>query len=536
MSVQQNKFALPTQPRSGAVRQEIIDPTKGFNSSVPPQNLRPGETPHSENLVFEGGYLLPRSGLSQFVTAQWRSNYERAALVARAYSVDGVALYIVTSDLTTNSAISDGGVVWAEMANPNDLDALGYGSASTTSYFDWAEFWNPDEDHNCIAATKGSAVPVYKVLRADSSASLVRWYEHTGFTSVESYANFVASFDQRLLFFNIAAEGEDPKAKRVRWSVRGDPMDFTSIGAGFDDLIDMKGFGTGLIPDRDRLLLFSDKELWQARARRDSYAFDFTALDKTVGAPYPRTVVSTNVGTMWVGEDFNIYRLAGNAIRPFEPNIREYLRDNLKEETEFWANYDPERETYQLYFSTTTGDVATKAFFLNTTTVAQSRRDPARDTGMWMHQDFEYGTTKIEISNGCRDFMASVQSDTAVPARYRSDETFDATSDTSFKWRSHAIRASQDPNTYEGITEFWLDYEADSAMSLDLYHTTDLGQSWAQAGTMALATGGLKTAFLPVTPIAARHSQFEIRATNTDKVRLSNMRLTLRSYSGRRAP
>jgi hypothetical protein len=520
------------------VLSEIISPVGGFDGSVPPENLRPGKTPHSENLIVEGDFLVQRSGISDYnppIPGSHATNEERFTLAAKGYGLDGILYYVTVSERTHASATSDGGFAWT--ASADNLQTLGYGSASTKSYFDWTEFYEPDANDNAIVITKGDGVPVYKALSGDS---LGKWYEHTGFTSVESYAQCVASYDQRLLFFNIAPDASsDPNVKRVRWSVRGDPLDFSSAGAGFDDLLDMRGFGTVLLPDRDRLLLFSNKEVWQARARRDAYAFDFAPLNRATGAPYPRTVVPTNVGVIWIGEDYHVYRLVGTEVRQFEPAIQEYLRDNLREEVEFWAKYNTDTNQYQLFFSDTTGELTTKAFYLNTTSVNPSRRDYTRDTGNWALQTFDTDSTYTEsYTCGFDDVMMGFSFTNPFPRFVREDSATTmghGVSTTSWKWRSHGLRASRDPNTYEGISELYLDYEVDSDISVDVHYSTDLGQTFSSAGTLNLTTGGQKTAFLPISPIAARHAQFELRGNTIDKMRLGSIRLTLRPYSGRRA-
>jgi len=415
-------------------------------------------------------------------------------------------------------------------------------SASTTTYFDWTQIFEPNDGENAVVATKGDGVPIYKVLTPTYS----EWSVVSDFISHESSAQFVESFDNRLIFFNTATEGGVPTTRRVWWSVRGDPLDFTSTGAGFEDLLDMKGHGTGIIAEEDRLVLFSNEEVWEARPRRDAYAFDFNALTKVIGNAYPRSAAKTDIGIIWLGPDFKFYRAQGGIVRPFSPDVQRYLKTNFREPTECWATFVPSENQYRFFFSTTTGLSATNAFYLNTEDVATDRMHPEQDKGNWMLQNFKITSASSQYQANCgddvfigtdgRDFNDKYQFLETVPTQLG-----DGGNVQTYRWKSHGLSGSKFPNQFEGISEILIDLQQQAAsnFSLGVSISTNLGASFISGSVINVGpTGDPDTVFLPVQPTAARKAMFETHfwtgGTDTSHKRFQNYEVTLRPWSGRR--
>ena len=98
-------------------------------------------------------------------------------------------------------------------------------------------------------------------------------------------AHDVTLFDNRPVFWNIYDAASAARfVTRVQWTVRGDPEDFTGIGSGTDDLVDMRGQGTRIFATEDELVLFSTEEIWRGRKIGLPFIFEFQPLRKNVGA------------------------------------------------------------------------------------------------------------------------------------------------------------------------------------------------------------------------------------------------------------
>ena len=507
MAIFRSKITPPPRLRSrfpAGLKIEVLEPIGGINTAAAPQNLPPSQTPFSQNLTADGREMRPRSGLSQYGSSQILSSPNA---VIKFSDVVGTDYHIAISD-QTSSIRSTTGSDWQVIT----------GTPSTNTYLSWDWGYSPSFDENLVVITDGSQTPYY------FSPVFSSWQPLSDFTSHESFARYVTFFDNRLIFFNMGSSSTLPFSTRVRWSVRGDPLDFTSSGAGFEDLVTMRGYGTGIMAESDRIVIFSDEEVWIGRPRRDQYAFEFFPLAREVGNPFPRTATVTDKGVMWLDKEYRFRLLSGNQLYTFTDSTRKMLLDELREPGEAWATFNPEDGRFEFYFSDTTGEAASRALWLRTSTIVSSPENPSLLEGVWEHQDF--GSHQLPAGNN-----GVYLSSAATPYRLLSSQPTDDGQALDWRWRTPALRIGRDQDRRERITDLWIDYKGTSASSISIYHSSDLGASWTDLGAVA-AGSGRGTIHTSLAAPSSRFNQIELRGTGSDPA-ISSIRIQLRQFSGR---
>src|SRR5207247_3619549 len=109
---------------------------------------------------------------------------------------------------------------------------------------------------------------------------------------------FVAAYDNYLLAFNIRDPGsaQSDFVQRVQWNDRGSASSWTGGLAGYEDLLAMRGQGTRIVTQDNRVILFSDAEIWQGYPSNFPFVFRFEPLDRSIGCPYSWTISDTPQG------------------------------------------------------------------------------------------------------------------------------------------------------------------------------------------------------------------------------------------------
>jgi len=155
---------------------------------------------------------------------------------------------------------------------------------------------------------------------------------------------------------------------RVQWPVGSDAEDWTGIGSGAEDLVDITGTATRIFTVGDQLILATENEIWRGRKIGGSYRFQFSPLVRNLGIPYASAAVSTPHGIFWLGSDYMVYKLVGAQITPVGQPILQELRDTLwPEDTTYKYNnlfmaYDPRQEAVTLHYSATPTKGADRGF------------------------------------------------------------------------------------------------------------------------------------------------------------------------------
>ncbi len=575
MATIKQRFAQPIAPSKGAAPQHTMGPFQGMNTSVPPQNLQPGETPYAENFVINAGVLESRSCVSKYsgtTAAGWPANYVPAVYM-QGYSTAGTRwdLVLVAESSETGWAkySTDNGATWTDdSSHLTFIYPVSRGPLQADTW-SWTQFFEPDSDQNAVAATSNYTLPMYRVLDASSD-----WTHFSDIISHESTARFVESFDNRLIFFN-TTDASGTQGTRVRWSMRGDPTDFTSVGAGFEDLVNMKGRGTGMEAEEDRLILFSDFEVWEGRPRRDAYAFDFDVIKKDIGCTYSDTIVRTPVGIIWLGDDFNFYRAHNGVVRAFSPDIQRFLQDNV-DTTKLKAQYDSKEGLYMLFFNRSDDNgVYPHAFFMRVRDIRPDERHPERDKADWMYQNMIGSRAAPHRAKGYDVMSLAITGNYTIGPTYHltQDWFYDEDPNAAVKdsltqlWTSPAMRMNNDPEVFEAVTEILIDYSYEAASSSSTLHTRVYARASHDTGWLAgsdtstefegtpdvyfptwFASSNtpsfpvMKTVHAPITPQATRYCQFMIYnpgdlASNNEpeaKLRIHNFHTTIRPWSGRR--
>src|SRR3990167_4515165 len=173
----------------------------------------------------------------------------------------------------------------------------------------------------------------------------------------------IVTFDNRLVAWNCSSIGQ-----RAQWCVAGDPEDWTGIGSGSEDLVDMQGAGTRIFVSNDELILASNAEIWRGRAIGEPYTFQFVPLERRLGMPFPRAALNTPLGIFWLGDQNMIYRLAGGQITPFGQPWQTYLQANNPAPDVAFFTFNNQLNHLRMYYSTTSTSYPTRSITFDFTT------------------------------------------------------------------------------------------------------------------------------------------------------------------------
>lgn len=504
----------------------IVEPTLGMDSSQPSVDAPLGSTPASINFIFRDGSLEPRPCLS--------ARGSTPQPFGASPMLGGMELVGVSN---TRYPLASGTTRWAmygQASTPNGWSVLSYVSAFGTSdppalgatdYWDHAQIYYPIRDETIAIGAPGS----YQSLYCAQSDTTV-------FSTLTSapQARFITAFDNYLVAFNIRQNTVD-LVQRVQWSDRGNPSNWTGGLSGFEDLLAMAGQGTRIVAQENRLLLFSDSEIWQGVSRDYPFVFTFGALDSSVGCPYSWTVADTPLGTIFLAKDYQVYLLpkGGGTARPIGQRLHQSIRNAIDHPERAWAVYDHTYSQYQLYYPTKGGSgYPQKAVFLDI------------NTGSWAPQAFDEqggalsltrgfearqsssattwgglqaaGVTWAQLGSTWADLAGTSEarsvlagSSTGTMYNYSSTATSDNGAAVESRWRSTGLTGG-DPSHQKTLTELRVDYQADSASSMTVRFSQNLGASFGNSTALDLpASSGLsQTIAYPY--IASRYPLFEV--------------------------
>jgi hypothetical protein len=516
-----------------SARVEVFTPTRGLHRGDAAQDLQPGYTPDASNFVVSGGGLTPRSGLSR-----WRTGSSQVSGPAigsfRVSDLTGFQYLIGASDRTIS------------VHNPNDDSWTALSSHTTQSdvpsgtsreYWDSAYLYDAAADRNLAVLTNHKDVPKVFVIEP----SVTTYSNLTDFTSLASKARSVCAFDNRLVWFNMSTDSL-AQPSRVLWSVRGQPRNYQLLdGAGFEDLLDMRGIGTRVIAEREGVVLFSDEEIWRGRKRGDAYVFDFYPVSRNVGCPYPRTIVQTPLGTIFLSFDLELYLLQGDAVRPLGPQndgeasrIQLFLQENLYDAERAWAVYNPAKVRYELFYTgsesaegyPTRGlfyHLIEESFFPQTFSHELPSGVEFKDQGVPSTWDAtvatwdEVATSWDEQVTAGNGYSVHPFSSAGTSYRFEDAQTDDDGSRITAYWTSHAMNRD-DQIRMERFTELWVEHKQASASSASVTFAPDLSFSGAETYNTALGAGDYgRTLVTGFASGAAPHFKVQVTDGGTPK-------------------
>lgn len=568
----------PAQPES---RVTDFDPTLGYDGSLPPTKLAPGFTPESQNWELDDGYIRPRSGLSK--------------IPLRAGGIGGPALLGVECFDTAGARYGitahsgpEGGFALGLVQPPDasdwtflfwQLDGGGFGSEWTKQIptraqinFGWqaAQCYEPSNDTNIVVFTNGVNMPKFWNIGAGLSSSSIFWASDLScVASSFSKAFSVAEFDYRLVFFNTSSDAT-PFPVRVHWSARGAPFTWTiADGAGFEDLMDMKGTGRKVVAERDSIALFTEEQIWRGRNRRDVYAFDFYPVVRDLGSPYHKTIIPTPYGIVFLGRDLDLYLLSGDNAIPLGPTspggpsrIRTRLRSTLQHADLAHAVYNSTKRRYELYYvsSEDGGEYPQRVLHYNfdnqsifiqkltqEVTCAVELFDLAQ-TPTWDSIDFTWDQYNVTWDDPVSDDLprtitvASWYSSLNTPGpglsvlhSFRSDRTYDDSfnpgssslssiiSPIDCRWRSHGLGS---PGLrYDTINEVRVGYESAGTSNVSIW-TSSNGGTFSDPLQVALSATSGDIGLLPCV-VSGSAPMFELRLVDGSQPRIGRMEANL---------
>src|SRR3990167_1998119 len=241
-------YGVPLQiPNRSLTSLLIVEPTLGLDVSQPSVDAPLGSTPQSENYIMREGGLEPRGML----TLRDSNPQPMATVVTGGWEFQDTQnnRYPVVSGTTQLAWYSNASWSVLSYVSAGGVDDAPAGSA--TSYWDATQcYYDLRDEHLAILAN-------------GSYQSLYCWQSNTTLFSTLTgapRARYVTSFDNYILAFNIrdSSSANSDFVQRVMWNDRGSASSWTGGISGFEDLLAMKGQGTRIVAQDNRIVLFSD--------------------------------------------------------------------------------------------------------------------------------------------------------------------------------------------------------------------------------------------------------------------------------------
>lgn len=535
---QTTKFNGGISPRLAAsipqTRIEIFEPTLGFDSSQPAVDLKPGQSPDLTNFVTEEGFLVPRSGLSNMGNASLGAN--EGLLAYEHIDVNGDRHRVIGSTRTLSVFTADA-VSWSTLSyvvRGTGLPADNL-SGNTFNHMMTASVYDPTSDQNWLVVSNGTNTPKAWI------PSQTTFSDISDFISVDSVGRYPFSISNRLCFFNCGSRNT-VFATRVRWSERGVPSNWSTIGAGFEDLMDMRGEGTGAIVRENDVVLFSSEEVWIARPRLDAYVFDFFPLDRSVGCPYPRTITNTPQGIVFLTREFEPYLVNGSSVVPAGSQVHPEIRNSIVNADFAFGVYNSRFQRYEFYYMTQgQTNRPSQALYLDFNNGAWSRQSfgafefASGYEATRRESEFAYligevddtiGSVGTQIGQMLRPGGRSQYRDTMLvssrgtPYRLRSEQSTDDGTAVTAYWTSHAL-SGEDPTQSQSLSQLWIDYESNitSALSVRARGFPQGDYGTASNVTLTRSSAG-STQYVPMF-VTGPHPQFEISLRDGSRPRIA---------------
>lgn len=534
-SREMNSHGAPKQYTLG------VEYSRGLHAGEREDALPPGFSPHMENAVIRGGALQARSGLSVFGSGSGAGANARHLGAFRFFDDLGNQHLLVTSDKTIARYDNASGG-WTALSG---LTSWTTTSGTSRDYMMGAEVYDPHGDKILAVLTNNVDPPKYIEL----GATVGGYSDLTAMGSLVSRARSVAASDNRLVFFNVYADGKQ-YAQRVVWSVRGEPRNATiANGAGFEDLLDMRGEGTRIISDRDGIALFSDAEVWRGRVRRDAYAFDFYPVERSFGAPYRQAIARTPWGIAFLGADYEVYILTADAVAPLGPprdggtsRIQGKLREELLDAESAFMFYDAGAKRLHLHYTDSEGvdpkralfydfeqDAWTAHEFSEAFTVGVEVRDPGVAGPSWDEGSGNWDTETRSwdaLGRDGVDYAPMLVSAGGVPKVLAGNDP----DGIEWVWRSPVFKSPEGSNPHT-LSEFWVEYSSAGSSSLSVAARGALGNSVSSVTPLSLVSTDYGRAVAHGHFVQPR-IQYELRGVSSDTLKVGSMEVIARRGGG----
>lgn len=535
MGVQKTRFGEPLQVQlKSATTTLIVEPTQGFALNQPETDLLPGQTPDCVNFLMKDGALQLRPTLSRYT-----SNENPVGPMTGGYTVvSSVGSFYPLVSGATQIAYYSAGSWSSPLSYVSAAGASTPPSGNSLDFTDITQVYDPNTD-DMVAVV---AYQSYQTLLVWKSGATI-------FSSITSAprAKYVASFDNFLLALNVrdVGSGESAYVQRVQWSDRGDPLSWkpgSASLAGFEDLLDAKGAGTRLIVSDNLVYIFFEDEIWQGTRATGTSSFAFSALDRSIGSPYPWTIVQTPLGIFFLGRDLNVYLLpkgSGQA-NPVGYQVQRKIKARINNPERAWALWDGDTTTYQLWFPVRGGSgTAQEALFLNIADNCYAPQTVVHATGNFsLHRGFvaynsslqnsitwadlqTAGVTWASLSSSWADFAGSSSFAGRVVAAgnssgtmyYFSGGTTDDGVGIGARWRSAAL-GPDGPEAVKVLQEVRVDYQSGSESTVAIRASRDQGSTYDNAQIVTLAQSNQQNSAVAHLYTVARYPTFEVQVNS----------------------
>jgi hypothetical protein len=312
----------------------------------------------------------------------------------------------------------------------------------------------------------------------------------------------------------------------------------STFGAGFQDIMDMKGVGSGVAVREFDAVLFSTEEVWAQRPRRDNFAFDFDALNRSVGCPFPKTIAITPQGIIFLTREMEPYIVTGNQIQPIGKPIHQFLRNEIRNVQNSFGLYNSKRQRYEFYYdSGSASGRANRGLYLDLDSGAWmpiNMHGQTLSAGAEVGSDIaaeivwdnvtqtwdEVGTTwNLMTESTSKDKDVMVVNSEGTVYRFRDEQGTDDGSTITSHWDSYAMSTSN-PTRKVSFTELWPEYKADSAGSYDLDQRGSPDDNYVNVNTVSYSLS--KGNKLHNTPfVTGDHPQFRITISDGKRPKFS---------------
>ena len=446
-------------PLTQGVQPTIAWPLQAAGSAVSMTNFLPFD-----------GVLIPRSRLSSLHTnrpAGFSSAHGMHEMHSATFNIEP---RIWWSDATLHGLLSSSGSI----SVGSFVSAGGLGVSGLPSMTQWqyvTAFSGIINENMTLAVGKDSLNTVLALYQTSGSATGLPLYSYlTGAPK----ANCLGAFDNYVIAFRTSGG-----PTRVQWCVRGEPTNWSGEGSGFEDLLEMRGYGTAVKGLGDRLVLFSSAEIWYGLRATYPAQFQFYPLDRTVGCPFPRTIQETEHGLVFLGSDhqMRLIPVAGGPSQPIAPGLAPVLRRLELSAThqQDWGVYDPYTKLYYLFVDRSiTGNAPFQSLVVNT------------QTGEWGFNNMEAIDPYTGISHALEKTTHAASEGvflaTSTGTFYSLNSLLatDSGSTVTATYRSGPI-ATDLPANWKQVTAVELDYRATSASTVTLKISQD-GNTYETTG------------------------------------------------------
>lgn len=554
MPTRKARFAPPARIQRRGERTFAIPVLGGVHAGLPAHELplSAGFSPTVHNFTPDvDGWITPRSGLSKFGTYDFGGAVLGAAEV---FDIEGRSCVFAPSSRSL-SFLHPQNQTWSALSYvPGTVASAftdGAVSGTSTDYFRTISIFEQSGERFIGVTSNGTnAVKFFSTSSTNAIYSDFTWLD-----SLDSMqkASDVASINDRLVFANLENSNGTRYPTRVLWSSRGDPLDFAiASGAGFEDLMDMRGSIQRILKFRDFLVIFTEYEIWRATPTFDDYAFRFDIIADNVGCPYPNTVVATPLGIVFMEHDREVWITDGVTVAPLGPNglegpsrIKTILRDDAVNLERTWATYNYTSNRYELYYvaSESSQGFPTRALWLDLHKRSwwpqrfayelSSGVDFYDVADMVTYDEVEdtYDSVSLEYDGydvAQKNRRVNVFTSDGSALRFLSTQTNDVGRVIDARWRSAGMKDASARQKH--LTEIWTEYETDFSSTASIFVGSSRDESLFDSGaTVSFTTpGGI--VFLP-TWKTGTSPNFEIRIADGGQPRIASFSATLKDAS-----